>query len=132
MLQQQNRLKHDRDFEILFKEGKFVNGEFTTLKYWKIQPEKYPRRIYAPDELKIGFVVGLKVSKSAVKRNRLKRQMREVVRLLLKDDRMVKGGYHLALVAKPNMIGKEYKDIERDIVFLLRRAGMLRPSVLEK
>lgn len=126
MIPQQCRLKHDRDFEILFKEGKFVHGDFLTLKFWKIQPEKYPRRTYAHDELKIGFVAGLTVSKSAVKRNRIKRQMREAVRLLLKEERIEKNGYHLAFVAKRAMLGKEYGDIEKDILTSLRRAGLLR------
>lgn len=113
-----------KDFEILFKEGWFVNGELFTAKVWKINPDKYPRRKYSPDDLKIGVVVGLKVSKSAVKRNRLKRQMREVVRLALKNEKLKKG-FMVALIAKPTALGKNYTDIEKGVVEVLQKAKLL-------
>jgi len=113
-----------KDFDILFKEGKFVGGQFLTVKYWKIEPEKYPRRKYETKDLKIGFVVGKKVHKSAVKRNRIKRQMREVVRLLLLESKL-KIGFHVAFIAKPKVFGKEYVEIEKDVLSLLKRSGIL-------
>lgn len=124
MLQDQYRLRRMKDFEILFKEGRFVGGQLVTLKAWKIEPEKYPRRNYSTDDLKIGFVVGTKVSKSAVKRNRVKRQMREVVRLLLKDGK-IKKGYMVAIMAKPNIVGAEYREINDDIVQALKKARVV-------
>ena len=114
-----------KDFEILFKEGRFVGGDLQNLKIWKIDPKKYPRRKYNKDDLKIGFVVCLKAHKSAVKRNRVKRQMREVVRLLLKEDKLKKG-YMLALMAKGNIIGKDYKEIEKSVVGILKKARILK------
>lgn len=114
-----------KDFEVLFKEGRFVAGKFVTAKIWKIEPAKYPRRKYNIDDLKIGFVVGLKVSKSAVKRNRVKRQMREVVRLLLKEGKL-KNGYHIAIMAKANTIGAEYAEIAKDIAAVLKRVGAMK------
>jgi len=113
-----------KDFDILFKEGRFVNGELLSVRVWRVNPSKYPRRKYEADDLKIGFLVGKKVHKGAVKRNRIKRQMREVIGSLLKKGSMKKG-YHLALVAKPVIFGKEYKDTEKDILSLLKRAGVL-------
>ncbi len=125
MLSQDHRLKRKKDIEILFADGQFINGSLVTAKLWKIDPEKYPRREFKSDDLKIGFVVGLKVSKSAVKRNRARRQMREVVRLLLKDNRL-KIGYLVALVAKPAILGKEYGEIEKDTHQLLKRANLFK------
>jgi ribonuclease P protein component len=124
MLKPKNRLRKMKDFDILFEEGKFVGGEFFTLKIWKIEPEKYPRRKYEDDELRVGFVVGLKVSKKAIKRNRIKRQIREVIRLLLKEDK-IKTGYHMAIVAKPTILDKTYSEIELDIDGILSKAGVL-------
>lgn len=124
MLPQEYRLKRKRDFEILFKDGQFIAGPLIQLTVWKINPNKYPKRGYSNQDLKIGFVVGLKVSKSAVKRNRVKRQMREVVRLLLKDGKFNRG-YLLAFVAKKGVLGKEYKVIEQNILALLTRGRLL-------
>ena len=87
-------------------------------------PKKYPRRDYKTDDLKIGFVVSVKVSKSAVKRNRIKRQMREAVRLLLKDNK-IKTGYHAAIMAKAGAVGAEYGEIDKDIKMVLERAGVV-------
>jgi len=123
MIPQDYRLKKMKDFEILFKEGRFFDGGIFTAKVWKIDEKKYPRRKYLEDDLKIGLVVGLKVSKSAVKRNRLKRQMREVVRLELKDGKLKKG-FMLAIIAKPSALGKDYAEIEKGITEIFRKAKL--------
>lgn len=125
MLPSEYRLTRMKDFEILFKEGYFVGGQLVTAKVWKIEPEKYPKRAYSSEDLKIGFVVSVKISKSAVKRNRAKRQMREVVRLLLKDGR-IKRGFMVAIMAKSAVLSAEYRDIAEDVVGVLRRVGVLR------
>lgn len=121
MLPKDHRLRRMKDFDILFKEGRFVGGELVNAKVWRIEPEKYPRRGYASDDLKIGFIVSRKFSKSAVKRNRVKRQVREAVRLLLKSGQ-IKSGFMIALMAKANIMGKEYQEIEQSVKDVLRRA----------
>ena len=124
MLPKLHRLRRLKDFDILYREGRFVPGRLIQAKVWRIEPAKYPRRAYRPDDLLIGFVVSTKVSKSAVKRNRVKRQMRDVVRLLLKDGK-IKAGYMMALMAKPVIIGQEYGEIEVEVVGVLKRAKVL-------
>jgi len=113
-----------KDIEILFKEGRFVGGDLVTLKLWWVDPDKYPRRKYTKNDLKIGFVVGKKVSKSAVKRNKIKRQMREVVRLLLKDEKL-KDGAMVSVIAKPSALGASYVDIETSLLDVFRRGKLL-------
>jgi len=113
-----------KDWDILFAEGKFASGAYVTVKYWKIDPEKHERRAYAVENLKIGFAVGKKVHKSAVQRNKIKRQIREVVRLLIKDSR-IKQGYMVGIIAKPSIVGKKYEEIERDVYYSLRKAGLI-------
>ena len=113
-----------KDFEILYKVGRFVGGELVTAKVWRVTPEQFPRRQYSRDDLKIGFVVGVKISKSAVKRNRVKRQMREVVRLLLKEGKL-KTGFMIAIMAKKEILDQEYAAIEADVESILKKIGIL-------
>ncbi len=124
MLPQEFRLKRKRDFEIILEQGKFVGGALATLKYWKVNPDQYPKRGYDTNDLKIGFVVGLKVSKKAVVRNRLKRQMRESIRLLVKENK-IPTGYMFIFFAKKEMIDVLSVDITKDLHGLLRRARLL-------
>jgi len=124
MLPRENRLKHDRDFKTIFTNGRFVSGSLVNGQIWKIDPEKYSRRKYSSEDLKIGFVVSKKLSKSAVIRNRIKRQMREVVRLFIQKNRL-KTGYFLLISAKKEILDKEYKEIEKSIEQLLKRVGLL-------
>ena len=121
MLQQENRLKRKRDIEITFSEGRFIAGNLLNLKIWKVDPLKYPKRKYIGDELQFAFVVGVKIDKRAVVRNRLKRQMREVVRLLMKDKK-IQPGFFVMCMAKKEMIDQEYSKIDKDFVDSLRRA----------
>jgi len=124
MLQQKNRLTGKKEWEILFNEGNFVGAKFLTMKTWKINIEKYPRRKFMADDLKIGFSVGLKISKSAVKRNTVRRKMREVVRLLLKENK-IKTGFLVGFMAKNTILEADYQEIEKDIVFCLKKVGIL-------
>ena len=123
MLPKPYRLTKMKDFEILFKEGRFVGGDLVDLKVWKIDQMKYPKRKYSPNDLKIGFVVPIKISKKAVVRNRIKRQMREVVRLLMKDKK-IKCGYFMLFLAKKSAINAEYKASESSVVALVKGSGL--------
>lgn len=125
MLSQEYRLKKMKDFEILFNEGRFVAGKILNAKIWKIEPEKYPKRAYQISDLKIGFVASVKHEKKAVGRNRVKRQMREVVRLLVKDEK-IKSGYFIAFLSTPKTFGAEYDDIASDITSILTKSRILR------
>lgn len=128
MLQTENRLSKVRDFNFLIKHGRWANGYFCDLKYLelakikayfpkKADPEKFQK------QLKLAFTVGTKISKSAVKRNRVKRQMREVVRLLIRNQALRRGFYGM-FVAKKNILEKNYSEISEEIQLLLKRAGI--------
>ena len=129
MLKLINRLKKIRDFNLLMKHGRWAGANFLTAKYTKLEqvqeyfPKKEDSDIFK-NQLRIAFTVGLKANKSAVKRNRLKRQMREVVRLLIKDNK-IKSGYYIMIVAKKDALEKSYEDIEKEIKLLLKKMKVL-------
>ena len=130
MLNLANRLKKRRDFNLILKHGNWINGRFLSLKALKLDKIKdfYPKR-EDPEkfekQLKIAIVVGLKVSKSAVKRNTLKRQISEAVRLLMKDPGL-KTGYYFMINTKPEALDKDYNEISQEINFLFKKSGSLK------
>jgi len=129
MLQAENRLLKVRDFNLLLKHGAWLNSDNFSLrildlgKNQNIVPAKEDKGLFVK-QLRIGFAVGLKISKSAVKRNRLKRQAREIVRLLIKDKK-IKAGVYLLFVAKAGSLNLEHKQIESQVLELLKRARCL-------
>ncbi|MFA7245093.1 MAG: ribonuclease P protein component [Candidatus Magasanikbacteria bacterium] len=124
MLAKEFRLRGKKEWEVLFAEGNFASANFLTVKFWKIEVNKFPRRKFQVSDLKIGFSVGLKISKSAVKRNSVKRKMSEVVRLLLKDNK-IKSGYLIGFLAKNNILDVDYSQIEADIINCLKKSKLL-------
>lgn len=128
MLKPENRLGKVRDFNLILKSGRWANGSFCDLRYLeldkniKLFPKKEDPKEFV-EQLKVAFAVGLKISKSAVIRNRVKRQLREVVRLLIKENK-IKHGQYLLFVVKKEIVSKEYLEIKNEVELLLKRAGL--------
>ena len=129
MYEKENHLTKVRDFNLVLKHGFWVNGGFLSLKVLELaKNEAYFPSTEDVDkfkkQLKLAINVGLKVSKKAVERNRAKRQVREVVRLLMKED-LLKSGFFLLFVAKPTIKEKDYAEISQEVKLLLQRAKVL-------
>ena len=69
---------------------------------------------------KIGFVVSKKTHKRAVKRNRLKRLMRESVRLIIKENFDFQNTQSIIFLGKSQALNKSFKDIDFAIKELLK------------
>jgi ribonuclease P protein component len=130
MYKKENHLTKVRDFSLVLNRGFWVNNQFLSLKvldlakntaYFpkKEDPEKFVK------QLKLAINIGLKVSKNAVVRNRLKRQIREALRLSMQDNR-IKDGFYLFFVAKPNIKEKNFAEISEEVGLLLQQAKVLK------
>jgi ribonuclease P protein component len=75
-VQRRNRLSRSRDFDAVYRHGRSVSTRFLTL-WWYTREEP----VGAP---RLGFAVPKSVGNSVV-RNRIKRQLREIVRGRLED-----------------------------------------------
>lgn len=113
MLPIDNRLIKKSDFEKVSKFGSFFSFGQILLKVTKNDLQK----------TKIGVSIGLKFSKKAVERNRIKRQIREIIRKKLKN---IKRGMDIVVMAKGKKINKlTSREIEEMIIGALRKGNLI-------
>lgn len=112
MLKAQHRLRKTKEIEQVMKRGKGVYGGKLGIKALKNE-FNYSR---------FAFVVGIKVAKAAVKRNQIRRRMREIVRLNFEN---IKPGYDVMLIARPGAEKLDFKELEKDLIAALKKLRLL-------
>ena len=103
MLQKENRLKKRSAFAATYRTGKTFYKDGVTIFLGKEKDSVTPT--------KIGFVVSKKVHKRAVKRNRIKRLMRECVRLMIKEGAAFDKYRSVIIAASSALLGKNFSEI---------------------
>jgi len=111
MLAKQYCLQKNKDFESVFKNGRIFSDEFLFLKVKKNNLQ----------DSRFGFIIGKKISKKAVVRNKIKRRLREIIRKKLAS---IESGFDVVIGAKEKIINKDYWEIEKEIGKLLKKAGL--------
>lgn len=122
MLLKENRLRKKRDFDLVFKKGKVFKEDFLVLKIAKNNLNKS----------RFGFIVSQKVSKKAVLRNKIKRKLREIIRLNLKlenkekkENNNKKKEIDAVLIALPGIDKEDFLKIKENIGKLLKKSGLI-------
>jgi ribonuclease P protein component len=110
----QMRLRWSGEFARIKLEGRRL-AKGTLIANWVEKPGR------AGEELRLGVVTPKNVG-PAVDRTRARRLMRESFRL---NQKRVKRPLSLVLVARPSIAGKDFAQVERDYLNLLRQAGLL-------
>jgi ribonuclease P protein component len=115
MLPASERLRANRLFKQVFAQGRSFGGPLLLLRVRWLTEE--------PEGRAFGFSVSRKVG-NAVVRNRVKRRLREAVRVLLPE---LVPGFHAVLVARPAAADATYGDLSEAVRAQLARAGALSP-----
>ena len=107
MLPKDYRLKKRTAFAATYRTGKTLHADGVTIFIGKEKSNDFPTRI--------GFVVSKKIHKRAVKRNRIKRLMRESYRLLIKEGAVSEKYISLIFVASSKLLNMNFKEVDNAI-----------------
>lgn len=109
MLNKENRLTKPKDFSSLYNRGKKAVGRYIVI-YFR-------NRSTGPN--RIGFTVSKKVG-NAVRRNRVKRKLREIVR---NHPISLGNGMDFVIIARSSATMATYSELKRDVDALLSKEG---------
>ncbi len=111
-MKKEYRLRSNRDFQYAFKKGRSLGHPLLVLIY-----RRNNRTL-----TRVGFSVTKKFGK-AVQRNRIKRQLREIVRLQYHH---LKQGYDIIFVVRREAKGASYHTLEKAVNNLLKRGNLYK------
>lgn len=108
MLKRESRVNLKKDFENIFKIGKYSSGQFIG---FKVAKKNFSDRRY-------GIIISKKISKKAVIRNRLKRQIRDIIE---KEDINLKQGFDSILIPRKDILNKTFAETRNEIKEQLKK-----------
>lgn len=112
MLPKNNRLKKKKEFENVFKGGKGYKEGFLYLKV-------------IDNNLKcsrFGFIVGKNFSKKAVLRNKARRKLRELARIVLPN---INKNVDAVIIVRPGLDISDFQELEKKIAVLFEKSGII-------
>ena len=104
------RLSRGDEFDSVYSKGTVISGPLLLVRVKRNEV----------GTTRWGFAVGKRLSKKAVVRNRLRRQLREAIRQLPVDE-----GWDIVVQARPKAMAATFAALREDLAQRLRRAGAL-------
>ena len=105
-------LRMNYEFSRVYHKGRYLSGRYVVLHYLR-----RPGRIN-----RLGVTASKKI-KGSVRRNRIKRLLRESYRL---TEDQLSAGYDLILVGRETADKPDYQSVSRDVRRLLQKSGICR------
>jgi len=112
MLAKFNRLRKKKEFETVLRKGKGFKEDFLVLKAMKNNLS----------QTRVGLIVGVKVSKKATLRNKIKRRLKALIVTKISE---IEKGVDIILIAKPGLEHKDFWEIAEILNTLLKRAKII-------
>ena len=109
-------IKLNSDFRRIYAKGKSAAGPYVVV---------YCRRNRLQTN-RSGYTVSKKIG-NAVQRNRIRRKLREIVRL---NSGRILTGYDLILVARTRALDADYRKLEADVLSCCERLHLLKKDVI--
>jgi ribonuclease P protein component len=116
-LPSRHRLKRRWDFQSVYQQGIRRSGHYLIIRALPVT-ENFAQ----PMDTKIGISISRKVSKKAVVRNRIKRQIRSAFRCLLPN---ISSPWLIVVIVKPSAQECNYEHFLRELEQLLIRAEII-------
>lgn len=108
------RLRNRADFSRVYRYGKsFANRQLVVYYSGRSEIERF--RLGVSASKKIG---------NAVVRNRMRRMLKEIVRL---HEAEIRDHVDIILIVRNGAVGMEYKELEKSVLHVLRKASLLKP-----
>lgn len=103
-----------RDFKYLHKKGKSIGNRELMARIVKTGVDT---------PLRFAFVISVKTEKTAVGRNRAKRQLRAIIKEELP---LLKAGYDISLTIKKGFLPLEFEQKEKSVKDVLKKARVYK------
>lgn len=106
-------LKKNKEFRRVFNNGRSIANTYLVL---------YHRSIPGAQGVRFGFSVSKKIG-NAVRRNRVRRRLKEICRL---NQHKMREGFEVIIIARPPVNKADYATMEKSVLELSRRAKLLK------
>ncbi len=106
------RLRNNADFQRVRKQGRSTTSRLLAVAWMSNDTA----------QTRIGFVVGKRISKHAVRRNYIKRILGEAIRPLLPE---LSGHWDVVISARSQALSANLQELSQDIESILRRVRLL-------
>lgn len=113
-------IKNTFDFKTLSRSKNKFFGKYLIIIYSPTLNKYFFNNLNlnAKNFVRIGITISKKVSKLATKRNKIKRRLKELTKILA--IKYCKNHYDYSIIAKSQIIDSDFNDIKKDLEFCLK------------